>query len=183
MSADVIQRLALRSAAIGFEASSTDAVGDLLAALVASKPGGRILELGTGTGLGTVRLLQGMDPTAHLVTIELDATLSAIAREEIHDERIEWIIGDAGEWLAGRSDEFDLIFADTWPGKFTHLEEALGLVKSGGFYVVDDLRSQPDWPADHQAAVDDLVATLSRRPDWITAHLDAASGVMVCVRL
>lgn len=45
----------------GFDMVSELKVGALLAALAATKPGGRFLELGTGTGHGTAWLLSGMD--------------------------------------------------------------------------------------------------------------------------
>lgn len=49
------------------------------------------------------------------------------------------------EWLSQDDlGAFDLIFADAWPGKFSHLDEALSLLSPGGFYVIDDLsRSRP----------------------------------------
>jgi predicted O-methyltransferase YrrM len=46
--------------AVSFNMISESKVGSLLAALAASKPGGRLLELGTGTGHGTAWLLAGM---------------------------------------------------------------------------------------------------------------------------
>ena len=52
--------------ALRFGMASESRVGALLAALVASKPGGRFLELGTGTGHGTAWLLAGMDATSVL---------------------------------------------------------------------------------------------------------------------
>ena len=38
---------------------------------------------------------------------------------------------------------FDLIYADAWPGKFTHLDRALSLLTRGGIYFIDDLLPQP----------------------------------------
>ena len=52
--------------------ASEPKTGALLAALAASKPGGRLLELGTGTGLGTAWLLSGMDADSHLDTVDTD---------------------------------------------------------------------------------------------------------------
>jgi predicted O-methyltransferase YrrM len=58
---------------------------------------------------------------------------------------------------------FDLVFADTWPGKYTNLTEALGLVAVGGLYVIDDMLPQPNWPEGHPAKVTTLVDRDHRR--------------------
>src|SRR5262245_53279195 len=60
------------NAAIAFTMMSEPKVGALLAALAASKPGGRVLELGTGTGHGTAWLLSGMDAASTLDTVDTD---------------------------------------------------------------------------------------------------------------
>jgi predicted O-methyltransferase YrrM len=52
--------------------ASEPKTGAFLAALAASKPGGRLLELGTGTGLGAAWLLAGMDAAARLDTVDAD---------------------------------------------------------------------------------------------------------------
>ena len=92
-------RLRRRAAAEGFTMSSAAEDGRLLTALAAAKPGGAILELGTGTGLGTASLLAGMNAAVTLVTVELSQPLSDIAREEIADPCVEWVIADGGDWL------------------------------------------------------------------------------------
>jgi predicted O-methyltransferase YrrM len=92
-------RLRRRAAAEGFTMSSAAEDGRLLTALAAAKPGGAILELGTGTGLGTASLLAGMNAAVTLVSVELLQPLSGIAREEIADPRLEWVIADGGDWL------------------------------------------------------------------------------------
>lgn len=92
-------RLRRRAAAEGFTMSSAAEDGRLLTALAAAKPGGAILELGTGTGLGTASLLAGMNAAVTLVTVELSQPLSDTAREEIADPRVEWVIADGGDWL------------------------------------------------------------------------------------
>ena len=136
-------------------------------------------------GLGTAALLSGMSPSARLVTVELSAEQSHAAREEITDPRVDWVIADGGDWLAAadpRQGRYDLIFADTWPGKFTHLDQALSLVADGGLYVIDDLLPQPTWPPDHRASVDRLIARLAARPGWCSYQAAVGSGIMVCAR-
>jgi predicted O-methyltransferase YrrM len=168
----------------GFTRSCEERTGSLLSVLAATHPGGRVLELGTGVGEGAAWLLSGMDATARLITVELDATVQAIAREQLgSDPRLTFVTADAGRWLEEYEGEpFDLVFADTWPGKFTHLERALDLVVPGGTYLIDDLLPQPDWPASHEAAVKRLLVELEGRPDFRSVRLAWSSGLVMAVR-
>jgi predicted O-methyltransferase YrrM len=116
--------------ALGFKMASEPKVGALLATLAASKPGGRFLELGTGTGHGTAWLLAGMDAAARLETVDTDAEVVAVARKYLDaDPRVTFRVMDGAEFLLRSSDSFDLIYADAWPGKFSHLDEALSRLR------------------------------------------------------
>jgi predicted O-methyltransferase YrrM len=75
-----------------------------------------------------------------------------------------------------------LIYADAWPGKFTHLEEALALLRPGGVYLVDDLLPQPNWPEGHAPKVPVLIKELEHRSEFASVKLGWASGLMVVVR-
>ena len=78
---ELLQAILSETAALGFDVSASEPkTGALLAALAASKPGGRLLELGTGTGVGTAWLLSGMDADARLDTVDVDEQATAIAR-------------------------------------------------------------------------------------------------------
>ncbi|GHC72351.1 hypothetical protein GCM10007079_05500 [Nocardiopsis terrae] len=176
---------------IGFRMSCEEGVGHLLRALAASKPGGRLLELGTGTGAGTAWLLAGMDSDARLDTLDNDPECLGVARRHhTADPRVTIFEADGGEWLGARATDdgpgYDLVFADTGPGKFTHLDEALSLVDRGGFYVVDDLARQPPGtsvPEDHCLAVEALIEGLESRSGWERLPLLGWScGVLVMVR-
>ncbi|MFJ6085348.1 O-methyltransferase [Streptomyces sp. NPDC092369] len=175
-------RVAAREA--GFTRSCEERTGSLLAVLAAARPAGRVLELGTGVGEGTAWLLSGMDAASRLVTVELDDTVQAIARAELGaDPRVTFVTADAGAWLEEYDGEpFDLVFADTWPGKFTHLERALDLVAPGGTYLIDDLLPQPDWPQAHKDAVKRLVGEVEGRPDLRSVRLAWSSGLVMAVR-
>ncbi|OIJ68477.1 O-methyltransferase [Streptomyces mangrovisoli] len=168
----------------GFIMSSEDRTGSLLAALSAARPAGRILELGTGVGEGAAWLLSGMDADSSLTTVELDDSVQAVAREQLGDDpRVTFVSGDGGAWLEDFGGApFDLVFADTWPGKFTHLDRALGLVAPGGTYLIDDLFPQPGWPEDHEASVERLLAELEAREDFRCVRMAWASGLLMAVR-
>jgi predicted O-methyltransferase YrrM len=179
-----LQAILDETAVLGFNMVSEQKVGALLAALAASKPGGRFLELGTGTGHGTAWLLSGMDPTSSLDTVDTDSAVVAVARQHLQsDRRVTFHVVDGAEFLrqASRA-QYDLIYADAWPGKFSHLDDALALLRTGGMYVIDDLLPQPNWPDGHAAKVPVLIADLERRSDFITVRLAWASGMMIVVR-
>ena len=176
---------------LGLGMSCEEAVGRLLRVLAAAKPGGRVLELGTGTGAGTAWLLAGMDEQARLDTVDNDPEHLGVARRHhTPDPRVTIYEAEAGAWLSERATDegpgYDLVFADTRPGKFTHLDEALSLVDRGGFYVVDDLAHQPAntaLPEDHCLAVEALVKDLESRAGWERLSLLGWScGVLVMVR-
>ncbi|MEM8506464.1 MAG: class I SAM-dependent methyltransferase [Bacteroidota bacterium] len=174
-----------QSEEIGFEMSSDKAVGALLKVLVASKPGGNFLELGTGTGLALAWIAEGMDDKATLTSIDNDPKAIAIAKKYFEeDPRIAIHCEDAAKWIAGyQGKAFDLIFADTWAGKYTHLDDVLMRIKPGGFYVVDDMHKQPNWPEGHEEKVKALYNTLEHMSTMQLVRLDWATGLVVAVKI
>ncbi len=179
---NAIQR---ETVAVGFNMAGEPRTGALLRMLAASKAGGVMLELGTGTGLSTAWILDGMDAAATLITVDSEAKYVDIARRHLeHDRRVTFNVEDAATFLdklQGR--QFDLIFADTWPGKFDHLEDALALLRIGGLYVIDDLLPQPNWPDGHAAKVPRLIAELERNPRLSLCKLSWSSGIIVATRV
>jgi predicted O-methyltransferase YrrM len=172
-----------RTAALGFDMPSEAGTGALLRLLAASKRGGRMLELGTGTGLATAWLLDGLDASGRLVSVDVDRVVQDVAREHLKDERLGFVLADGLDYVRAQPPgSFDLIFADAWPGKYEGLDETLALLKRGGLYVVDDMLPQPNWPEGHQARVDALVERLASHPDLAAANLAWASGLIVAAR-
>jgi len=172
------------TAALGFTMASEPKTGALLAALAASKPGAHVLELGTGTGLGTAWLLSGMDAASRLDTVDTDPKGVAIARRHLEqDARVTFHVMDGADFIGNAArDRYDLIYADAWPGKFTHLDETLSLLRGGGIYFIDDLLPQANWPEGHAAKVPALIEAIERRPGFATVKLSWASGLMLAVR-
>jgi predicted O-methyltransferase YrrM len=177
---------ALRAATerLGFSMPSDARTGALLRMLAASKPGGRLLELGTGTGLATAWLLDGMDASAQLVTVDHDERVQSLARKTLgHDARIEFLLDDGVRFLHRQTAmSFDLIFADAWPGKYEARELAMGLVKPGGFYVGDDMLPQANWPDGQQPRVDALLDDLRNDRNWSVVAPTWGSGFVIAVR-
>ncbi|MCF3111605.1 methyltransferase domain-containing protein [Niabella sp. CC-SYL272] len=177
------QSIALKTKALGFDMPSDLQTGSLLQTLVAAKPGGRILELGTGTGLATSWILGGMSNNASLVSVDNNELLISVAKEQLKDERIDFVCADAYEWIAAyKGAQFDLIFADAMPGKYDLFEETFALLKTGGIYFIDDMLPQPNWPEGHAQRVTAFIATLETRTDLVLTKLHWSTGIIIVTK-
>src|SRR5580692_5762314 len=76
-----LEAIKARTAELGFNMASERGIGNLLQVLAASKPGGRFLELGTGTGMATSWILSGMDDKSTLISVDNDEAAQAVAHE------------------------------------------------------------------------------------------------------
>lgn len=172
-----------RSQELQFTMNSDVLTGGLLRTLAATRPGGRILELGTGCGLGATWLLDGMDSDATLISVDTDRRFQGVARSILgNDRRASFRLEDGAAFLSRREGPFDLIYADAWPGKFSHLDEALALLTPGGTYVIDDLLPQPNWPDGHAPNVEALVRRLSTLDGFEWTWLEWSTGIGLLVR-
>ena len=169
---------------LSFNMASDIYTGSLLKTLVASKPGGRILELGTGSGLATSWIVSGLDKDAALITVENNAMLLSVAQKNLNDARINFVLEDGYKWLQDyQGEKFDLIFADAMPGKYDLFEEAFFLLKTGGLYIIDDMLPQPNWPAGHAERVASFINFLEGRKDVILTKLNWSTGIIVVVKV
>lgn len=170
---------------IGFNMASDIYLGTLLKSLVASKPCGNFLELGTGIGLSLSWMTDGMDDCGNIISIDTDPQLTEIVSQFFMlDPRVNILCQDGTEWIKNYSgDKFDLIFADAWPGKYSELDEVLDLVKIGGIYVIDDMNEQPNWPEGHAQKVQNLVSKLESREDFCMTKMDWSTGVILMTKL
>jgi predicted O-methyltransferase YrrM len=173
-----------QAAALNFTMASEPRTGALLRVLAASKPAGRLLELGTGTGVGTSWLLAGMDASSTLVSVDTNFSFQSAAQRVLGgDTRLSLVLEDAVDFLVRQPlTSFDLVFADALRGKFEGLDEALAVVKPGGFYVIDDLLPQPSWPEGHGEKVPPLIERLAALPDFQIVPIAWASGLVLAVR-
>ncbi len=168
----------------GFTMPSDPLTCSLLRTLAAAKPGGRFLELGTGTGLSTAWILDGMDTHATLVSFDNDPILLEIARTHLgDDERLSLVESDGEAWVMENTGaKFDYIFADTWHGKYLLLDEVLAMLNPGGIYIVDDMLPQPNWPDGHAEKALRFVTDLEKRQDLLLTKQHWATGIILAVK-
>jgi predicted O-methyltransferase YrrM len=99
------------------------------------------------------------------------------------DPRLTFVVEDAVDFLRRQPPfSFDLVFADALRGKFEGLDEALAVVKPGGFYVIDDLLPQPNWPEGHGEKIEPLINRLAAHPQLHIVPMNWASGIVVAVK-
>ncbi|MEU3794440.1 O-methyltransferase [Streptomyces fructofermentans] len=135
-----------RAQHIGFAKSCCPEVGAMMSVLAAAVPaGGRILELGTGVGVGLAWIIHGLRnrTDVEVVSIEIDPKKSALASSVRWPDGVTLVVGDAKEALPtlGR---YDLIFLDV-PGelKASLLDGAITALNPGGQLLIDDMN--PYW--------------------------------------
>lgn len=174
-----------KSQEIGFTMPSDILVGSLLKTLIASKPSSHILELGTGIGLSLSWMIEGLDKDSKIISIDNDSTLITIVKSFFGDDpRIKLVCEDGSKWISNyQGVGFDLVLADAWPGKFSDLDQLLVHIKIGGFYIIDDINPQSNWPEGHQEKVEKLIHFLESKQDFSMTKIDWSTGVIIMTKL
>lgn len=179
------ERIDEATKALGFTMASDRQTCSLLKTLAASKPASRFLELGTGTGLSTAWILAGMDAYSSLISVDNEAAFLGVAERFLgQDERLSLVHSDGGNWIEKNNLlKFDYLFADTWPGKYHLLDEAISMLNPGGFYIIDDMMPQPNWPDGHEDKALNLLKKLEAKTDLIITRQVWATGIVIGVKL
>lgn len=172
------------TALLGFTLSSDLQTGCLLRTLAATKPQGRILELGTGTGCGTAWLLDGMEAHSTLDTVDINPDTTAVAQKHLAtDKRVTFHLTDGVEFLqSAQGKRYDFIFADTWAGKYDRFDLALNLLNGGGILVFDDMLPQASWSEDHFPKVANLLSFLDAVTDYKIVKMNWSTGIIIITK-
>jgi len=171
-----------RAAATSFIYSCEPDVGHLLATLAAAVPeDGRILELGTGCGVGLAWLIHGLGDRedVEVVTVELHPATQSMTSSDEWPRFVQFVLGD-GAALVHELGKFDLVFADAPGGKLTNLEGTIGALQPGGILLVDDMDLSRQEDPNITAALATVRERLVGHPELVVAELEAGSGIILC---
>lgn len=148
---------------------------DELVAAALTRPASAVLDLGVGSGLTAVRVLEG-HPDATLVGIDANADMLAAAtrtldprRSTLHQRRLEEPLPEG---------PFDLVISMLavhhlhGPGKADLFRRVAEAMPAGGRFVLADL-IVPDDPADVVTPIDGVEDVPSSLPDQLTWLDDA----------
>ena len=138
-----------------------------------------VLEVGTSTGYSTLWLADALQVTqGQLTTLEIEAARSAQAQQYAQefglDQLIQFWVGDAKDYLAESSAQFDLIlldaerdaYVDYWP----HLKRLL--VKQGSVLIVDNVIS-------HAEEVKAFTNLVKEEGNYLLSTLSLGAGLLV----
>ena len=62
------------------------------------------------------------------------------------------------------------------------LDEVLCMLNRGGFYIIDDMLPQPNWPEGHQEKAIKLITSLEAREDLVLTKQVWATGIIIAVK-
>ncbi len=174
--------------------STVDAPTAAALQVLAAATGARhAVELGTGTGVGTLSLLRGMAPDGVLTTIDAEPEHQRLAKLSIAEAgrtpaRVRFIAGRALDVLPRLSDSaYDLLVCDAGaPEALDYLPSALRLLRPGGVIayvgalaggrVADPGAREPE-----VVAARELTRAVREEPRLVPALLPVGDGLLVAV--
>lgn len=182
-----------RAAELGVEPISTGA-GAVLRFLAAAIDARAVVEVGTGTGVSGLWLLDGMRPDGVLTTVdnEIEHQRSAkqvFAGAGIPHSRTRVIGGSARDVLPRLTDgAYDLVFIDSDPADYVELlDEAIRLLRPGGVLAFDDALhkdriADPSARDEVSVALRDLGKSIREREDLVSSVLPLGEGLLVAIQ-
>lgn len=116
----------------------------LLEVLCAMKKPKRVLEVGCAIGYSAILMSQYLDNGGTVTTLEWDADMAQIARENIKKaallDVINVIHNDAKEVLPTLTAEYDIIFLDGPKAHYIYMmNDCIRLLKKGGLLIADNV--------------------------------------------
>ena len=181
---EAVRLAAERAERAGFAMSCDPGAGRLLAVLAAAVPAnGRVLELGTGTGVGTAWIVHGLRgrDDVEVVTVEIDAATAALAAQYRWPPQVRLLTGDALE-VTRRAGRFDLIFADAQGGKWEGLDATVAALRPGGQLLVDDMTPGEFADEHHARKTAEVRSRLLGHPDLVSVEIAWSSGLILSTR-
>lgn len=190
---EVAAQARLRGIELG-TAPVTPATGAALRMLAASVAARSVAEIGTGTGVSGLWILDGMGPDGVLTTIDVEPEIQREARRAFESvsrarSRTRVIRGRASDVLprmAARS--YDMVVLDVEPEESAALiDQALRMLRVGGVLAVtralwNDHVADPARRDPATVAARELGKTLREREDLLTSLLPVGDGLLVTVR-
>lgn len=136
----------------GFTGSCTDETGRLLSVLAGQVKAGKILEIGTGFGVGSAWMLSNIQPDVHFVSVDIERSKVELVSKMITHSNAEFVCGDWKEIT--QQGQFQFIFADAATAKTIDGEILAEILEFGGLLLMDDFTPEEYWLEDWRGKPD-----------------------------
>ena len=185
---------AARSRAAEFGVTAVTPGAGVLRLLAAASAAHAVAEVGTGTGVSGVWLLEGMVDDGILTSIDVEAEYQRAAREAftlagVKPARTRLIAGRALDVLPRLADAaYDLVLVDGDPGEAPAVvEQAWRMLKPGGVLVVNDALAggrvaDPARRDELTVAIRELGKQVRDLDDSVPALVPSGDGLLVAVK-
>jgi predicted O-methyltransferase YrrM len=170
------------------------AAGAALRFIAAASNAKAVVEVGTGTGVGSVWLLRGMRSDGVLTTIDIEGEHQRVARRIFAEagfapSRTRIITGRALDVLPRLADGvYDLVFVDHDASEYAPaVNAAARLLRPGGVLVLgaalaDGKVADPAARDPETVALREVVKSLREADEWIPALLPTGDGLLCAVK-
>jgi predicted O-methyltransferase YrrM len=166
-----------------FNHSCSDETGRLLAVLAGQVKEGKILEVGTGLGVGSAWILSNISSSVKFISVDNCEEKVALTSEAIEHEQAEFIYGDWKEVI--KEGPFQFIFADAAAVKLAEASELYDILDIGGTLLMDDFTPEEHWPDEWKGKPDEV------RGFWLNheglmateVYLTPMSSAIIAVRV
>lgn len=164
----------------------------LLAAITNARA---VVEIGTGSGVSGLRLLEGMAPDGVLTTVDVEGEHQKAAKEAFTEagvaaSRYRMINGAAAEVLPRlRDGAYDLVFIDADKTAYgLYYEQAVRLLRPGGVVALDNALwhgrvADPSQRDPDTLALRDLVKSVRDDARVVSVLLPVGDGLLVVAKL
>ena len=147
----------------------------LLEVLTAVKKPKRILEVGCAIGYSAILMAQYLENGGSITTLEWDADMAEIARENIEkaglSDSIKVIQNDAKEVVKILTGEYDIIFLDGPKAHYIYmLNDCIRLLKKGGMLISDNILYK-GMTADDEHVIRRKITIVKRLRRFISAQM------------
>lgn len=135
-----------------FDGSCTEVTGRLLAVLSGQVRQGKILEIGTGLGVGSAWILSTIQSTIQFYSVDIEAYRVELVSKNIPHPQATFIYGDWKELI--KYGPFQFIFADAAAAKSVEGEMLIDILEVGGLLLMDDFTPEEHWPEQWRGRTD-----------------------------
>ena len=166
-----------------FEGSCTDETGRLLAILSGQVQQGKILEIGTGLGVGSAWMLSAIQSDVQLISVDRKAHRVELVSKNIIHPQAEFVCGDWKELI--KYGPFKFVFADAAAAKSEEGELLIEILEAGGLLLMDDFTPVEHWP-EHWRCKRDQVREFWLNHEKLTAteiYLTPTSSAILAIKI